>query len=270
MDALDAGQIGARRRPDRFRQDRRRRVRHRGRPAVAGRRAFYTAPIKALSNQKFHDLVARYGAERVGLLTGDNAINGDAPVVVMTTEVLRNMIYGRSQRARRPRPGRARRGALPAGHLPRPGVGGGHHPPPRLRAAGVPVGDGEQRQGAHRVDHDGARPDDGGARGEAAGAPGEPVHGRRQDGRTPPPAADAGHDRPNSVATRLDRGRHAAVAGWARAAQRTCPPQACTRRAASRSSNGSTTRPCCPRSTSSSAATSATKPPGRASPLGCA
>ena len=63
----------------------------------AGRRAFYTAPIKALSNQKFHDLVALYGADRVGLLTGDNAINGDAPIVVMTTEVLRNMIYGRSR-----------------------------------------------------------------------------------------------------------------------------------------------------------------------------
>ncbi|MEO7398285.1 MAG: DEAD/DEAH box helicase, partial [Ilumatobacteraceae bacterium] len=63
----------------------------------AGRRAFYTAPIKALSNQKFHDLVGRYGADRVGLLTGDNTINGEAPVVVMTTEVLRNMIYGRSR-----------------------------------------------------------------------------------------------------------------------------------------------------------------------------
>jgi ATP-dependent RNA helicase HelY len=62
----------------------------------AGRRAFYTAPVKALSNQKYHDLVARYGAEAVGLLTGDNTINGDAPVVVMTTEVLRNMIYARS------------------------------------------------------------------------------------------------------------------------------------------------------------------------------
>ncbi|HEY4331006.1 MAG TPA: DEAD/DEAH box helicase, partial [Ilumatobacteraceae bacterium] len=62
----------------------------------SGMRAFYTAPIKALSNQKFHDLVARYGPDRVGLLTGDNAINGDAPVVVMTTEVLRNMIYARS------------------------------------------------------------------------------------------------------------------------------------------------------------------------------
>lgn len=58
------------------------------------RRAFYTAPIKALSNQKYRDLVGVHGEDRVGLLTGDNSINGDAPVVVMTTEVLRNMIYG--------------------------------------------------------------------------------------------------------------------------------------------------------------------------------
>lgn len=65
--------------------------------AVAdGKRAFYTAPIKALSNQKYHDLVERLGPQTVGLLTGDNSINGDAPVVVMTTEVLRNMIYARS------------------------------------------------------------------------------------------------------------------------------------------------------------------------------
>jgi ATP-dependent RNA helicase HelY len=61
-----------------------------------GHRAFYTAPIKALSNQKYHDLVARLGPQNVGLLTGDNAINGEAPVVVMTTEVLRNMIYAQS------------------------------------------------------------------------------------------------------------------------------------------------------------------------------
>ena len=61
-----------------------------------GRKCFYTTPIKALSNQKYHDLVARHGAAQVGLLTGDNAINGDAPVVVMTTEVLRNMLYARS------------------------------------------------------------------------------------------------------------------------------------------------------------------------------
>ena len=59
----------------------------------SGTRVFYTTPIKALSNQKFHDFVEAYGADNVGLLTGDNAINGEAPVVVMTTEVLRNMLY---------------------------------------------------------------------------------------------------------------------------------------------------------------------------------
>jgi ATP-dependent RNA helicase HelY len=61
-----------------------------------GRKCFYTTPIKALSNQKYADLVARYSAARVGLLTGDNSINGEAPVVVMTTEVLRNMLYAGS------------------------------------------------------------------------------------------------------------------------------------------------------------------------------
>ena len=63
-----------------------------------GRRAFYTAPIKALSNQKYRDLCAIHGAAMVGLVTGDNAVNADAPVVVMTTEVLRNMIYASSAR----------------------------------------------------------------------------------------------------------------------------------------------------------------------------
>ena len=61
-----------------------------------GRKAFYTTPIKALSNQKHADLVGRYGPGRVGLLTGDTAHNGGAPAVVMTTEVLRNMIYAAS------------------------------------------------------------------------------------------------------------------------------------------------------------------------------
>ncbi len=63
---------------------------------AAGTKTFYTTPLKALSNQKFGDLVRTYGAENVGLLTGDNSINGDAPIVVMTTEVLRNMIYANS------------------------------------------------------------------------------------------------------------------------------------------------------------------------------
>lgn len=61
-----------------------------------GTKCFYTTPIKALSNQKFHDLVAVHGEDAVGLLTGDQSINPEAEVVVMTTEVLRNMIYAES------------------------------------------------------------------------------------------------------------------------------------------------------------------------------
>jgi ATP-dependent RNA helicase HelY len=61
-----------------------------------GARAFYTTPLKALSNQKFNDLVVRHGAARVGLMTGDTVVRPDADVIVMTTEVLRNMIYARS------------------------------------------------------------------------------------------------------------------------------------------------------------------------------
>ncbi len=59
----------------------------------AGGKAFYTTPLKALSNQKFGDFARTYGQARVGLLTGDNSVNGEAQVVVMTTEVLRNMLY---------------------------------------------------------------------------------------------------------------------------------------------------------------------------------
>ena len=64
---------------------------------AAGQKCFYTTPIKALSNQKHNDLVRRYGSDKIGLLTGDQSINGDAPVVVMTTEVLRNMLYAGSE-----------------------------------------------------------------------------------------------------------------------------------------------------------------------------
>ncbi|WP_067826117.1 DEAD/DEAH box helicase [Actinomadura kijaniata] len=63
---------------------------------TGGQKCFYTTPIKALSNQKYADLVRRYGPDKVGLLTGDNSVNGEAPVVVMTTEVLRNMLYAQS------------------------------------------------------------------------------------------------------------------------------------------------------------------------------
>ena len=68
-----------------------------GNAVASGTRAFYTTPIKALSNQKYADLCAMFGDDAVGLLTGDNVINGDAAIVVMTTEVLRNMIYSESR-----------------------------------------------------------------------------------------------------------------------------------------------------------------------------
>lgn len=61
-----------------------------------GKKCFYTTPIKALSNQKYQEFVERFGEDRVGLLTGDNSINSEADVMVMTTEVLRNMLYTNS------------------------------------------------------------------------------------------------------------------------------------------------------------------------------
>jgi len=63
---------------------------------LSGTKCFYTTPIKALSNQKFSELVTRYGESKVGLLTGDTSINSEAQIVVMTTEILRNMIYANS------------------------------------------------------------------------------------------------------------------------------------------------------------------------------
>ena len=127
--ALDAGRVGARRAPTGS-----------GKTVVAehavavalaaGGQAFYTTPIKALSNQKYHDLVRRHGADRVGLLTGDNADQRRRPGG-------RDDHRGAAQHDLQPLAGaraasvrRARRGALPPGRLPGPGVGGGHHPPP--------------------------------------------------------------------------------------------------------------------------------------------
>ncbi|MGA8725590.1 MAG: DEAD/DEAH box helicase [Acidimicrobiales bacterium] len=66
------------------------------RALAAGGKTFYTTPIKALSNQKYAELAVRYGADRVGLLTGDVSHQPTAPIVVMTTEVLRNMLFSRS------------------------------------------------------------------------------------------------------------------------------------------------------------------------------
>ena len=59
-----------------------------------GDRIFYTTPLKALSNQKFYDFCENYGQDKVGLLTGDTSINRNAQIVIMTTEVFRNMLYG--------------------------------------------------------------------------------------------------------------------------------------------------------------------------------
>src|SRR5438105_15340047 len=63
---------------------------------ASGGKCFYTTPLKALSNQKHNDFMARYGKDQIGLLTGDLSVNAGAPVVVMTTEVLRNMLYADS------------------------------------------------------------------------------------------------------------------------------------------------------------------------------
>ena len=68
-----------------------------GRVLQRGERAFYTTPLKALSNQKYHELSALFGESRVGLLTGDTSLNRNAEVIVMTTEVLRNMLLTDSQ-----------------------------------------------------------------------------------------------------------------------------------------------------------------------------
>jgi len=63
------------------------------RPQGTPQDVIYTTPLKALSNQKFRDLGERYGTERIGLVTGEHTINDSAPVVVMTTEILRNVLY---------------------------------------------------------------------------------------------------------------------------------------------------------------------------------
>ena len=147
----------ARRRAHRLGQDDRRRVR---RPPRAGSRAASasTPPrSRRCRTRSTPTWSRRYGADKVGLLTGDNTINGEAPVVVMTTEVLRNMLYAGSLDAAGPRLRRDGRGALPRRPLPRRGVGGGDHPPARVGGAGVAVGHGVQRRGVRRLAGDRAR-----------------------------------------------------------------------------------------------------------------
>ena len=134
---------------------------------ATGRKAFYTTPIKALSNQKYADLVRRHGADRVGLLTGDSSINGEAPIVVMTTEVLRNMMYAGSTTLR---------GlgcvVMDEVHYLADRFRGAVweeviiHLPPEVQRR-VAVGDGEQRRGVRRLARGGARR----RRGDRLGAP---------------------------------------------------------------------------------------------------
>ena len=64
------------------------------RALARGKRVFYTTPLKALSNQKLRDFREKFGTDQVGLLTGDASINREAPILVMTTEIFRNMLYG--------------------------------------------------------------------------------------------------------------------------------------------------------------------------------
>ena len=145
---------------------------------AAGQKCFYTTPIKALSNQKYNDLVDRYGADagraahrrqRGQRRRADRGHDHRGPA----QHALR-----RQRRARRARLRRHGRGALPRRPVPRRGVGGGDHPPARVGAAGVAVGDGQQRRGVRRVAGLGARRDAGD---RARGAPGAAVaaHARR-------------------------------------------------------------------------------------------
>ncbi len=130
----------------------------------------------------------------------------------MTTEVLRNMIYAGVPGAPGAPLRRARRGALPPGHLPGAGVGGGHHPPAARGAPRVPLGHRLQRRGAGRVDLHGARAHRGGHRGAPARRAAEPLPRRRQALAGPAPAPDAG-GRPPQPGGRPPRRRGAARAG---------------------------------------------------------
>ena len=229
-----------------------------------GRKCFYTTPIKALSNQKFADLVKRHGAANVGLLTGDNSINGDAPVVVMTTEVLRNMLYAGSS-------------ALDGlGFVVMDEV---HYLADRFRGAVweeviihlpesvqlvVPLRDRVQRGGVRRVAGDGARLDhDHRLRAPAGTALAARAGGREdlrplQRGGPGDPGRREGE--PGAGALLPAGGAARAAGGGAGARPGSGAAGAPVRRAGWTSSTGWTPRGCCPRSPSSSRAPAARRP----------
>ena len=109
------------------------------RALMDGAKVLYTTPLKALSNQKFHDFVRAYGEEAVGLVTGENTINDGAAIVVMTTEILRNLIYEDPAR-------------LDMVRYVVLGLGGDRHPGAARDQAGRPFGDDRQLQRDRRLD----------------------------------------------------------------------------------------------------------------------
>ena len=231
------------------------------------KKCFYTTPIKALSNQKYNDLVRRYDADTVGLLTGDNAVNGDAPVVVMTTEVLRNMLYAGS------------RALKDLGYVVLDEV---HYLADRSRGAvweeviiHLPE--------SVRVVALSATVSNAEEFGEWLAQVRGGTDGHRR--RAPPGPAVAAHARRAAAVRpvhrrRPPRGQPRTWSGW-RTARRSASrpagraaaasaPGATRRRTARRSSTGSTRRACCPRSRSSSAGRAATPPSSSAWPRACA
>ena len=186
-----------------------------------GGKVFYTTPLKALSNQKYGDLVREHGSDAVGLLTGDNAVNGDAPIVVMTTEVLRNMIYAAS-----PALDGLRYVVLDEVHYLQDRYRGPVweevivHLPPEVDA-GVPLGHGVERRRGGGVDRDRARQHRRDHRGAPAGHARAPLPGggagRRRRSTccprsSPPPTASCAPT-PRPPASTPDNARDPRLAG---------------------------------------------------------
>ena len=148
-----------------------------------GQKCFYTTPIKALSNQKYNDLIARYGAEQG---RPADRRQRDQPARADRGDDHRGAAQHalrRQRRARRPRLRGDGRGALPRRPVPRRGLGRGDHPPARLGPAGVAVGDRVQRRGVRRLAGRGARRHPGDRARAAAGAAVAAHAGRQPDVR---------------------------------------------------------------------------------------
>ena len=172
-----------------------------------GRKAFYTTPIKALSNQKYADLVERYGAGQGRPAHRRQRRQRGRPRG-------RDDDRGAAQHALRRVPGDRRprlrghgRGALPRRPLPRRGVGGGDHPPPAVGHPGLAVGDGEQRRGVRRLAGHRPRPHEG-RRQRGAPDPAVAAHAGRQPGVRPvlPPPRRARRRARRAAAGALDPG----------------------------------------------------------------